>query len=73
MSTMKTPAVILEGVWCQSRYSHCRMFCPRSIHSWWREIWLERVRTKELMAVLRVTIHVGFCQQSASYNSNSDL
>lgn len=43
MSTMKTPAVILEGVWCKSRYSNCRMFCPRSIYSWWREIWLERV------------------------------
>ena len=43
MSKMKTPAVILEGVWCRSRYSQCRMFCPRSIHSWWREIWLERV------------------------------
>jgi hypothetical protein len=43
MKTLKTPAVILEGVCCQSRYSNCRMFCPRSIYSWWREIWLERV------------------------------
>lgn len=43
LSIMRTPAVILEGVWCQSRYSHCRMFCPRCIPSWWREIWLERV------------------------------
>ena len=43
MATLKTPAVILEGVWCQSRYSDCRMFCPRGIYSWWREIWLERV------------------------------
>ena len=43
MATMKTPAVILEGVWCQSRYSNCRMFCPRGIYSWWREVWLERV------------------------------
>ncbi len=43
MATMKTPAVMLEGVWCQSRYSNCRMFCPRAIYSWWREIWLERV------------------------------
>jgi hypothetical protein len=43
MKTLKTPAVILEGVWCQSRYSSCRMFCPRSIYSWWREIWLERI------------------------------
>ena len=43
MRIMKTPAVILEGVFCQSRYSSCRMFCPRSIYSWWREIWLERI------------------------------
>jgi hypothetical protein len=40
---LKTPAVILEGVWCQSRYSECRMHCPRSIYAWWREIWLERL------------------------------
>ena len=43
MKTLKTPAVILEGVWCQARYSNCRMFCPRAIYSWWREIWLERI------------------------------
>jgi hypothetical protein len=43
MTKLKTPAVILESVYCQSRYSHCRMFCPRSIYSWWREAWLERV------------------------------
>ncbi len=41
--TTKMDAFILEGVWCQARYSDCRMFCPRSIYSWWREIWLERV------------------------------
>jgi hypothetical protein len=44
MMTMKTPAVILEGVFCQARYSSCRMLCPRSIYSWWREIWLEKVQ-----------------------------
>jgi len=43
MRKMKTPAIILEGVCCQSCYSHNRMFCPRSIYSWWREVWLERV------------------------------
>jgi hypothetical protein len=43
MRTMKTPAVILEGVWCQSRYSNKKMLCPRALHSWWREVWLERV------------------------------
>ena len=44
LTKMKTPAVILDGVWCQSRYSNCRMFCPRAIYSWWRENWLERVK-----------------------------
>jgi hypothetical protein len=43
MKTLKTPAVILEDVFCKARYSYCRMFCPRAIHSWWREVWLERV------------------------------
>jgi hypothetical protein len=41
--TLKNPSIILEDVICQSRYSKCRMMCPRSIYSWWREIWLERV------------------------------
>jgi len=41
--TLKDSSILLEGVWCRSRYSECRMFCPRSIYAWWREIWLERV------------------------------
>jgi hypothetical protein len=40
---LKTPAVILDGVFCQSRYSENRLFCPRSIYTWWREIWLEKI------------------------------
>ncbi len=40
---MKTPAVILDGVYCQSRYSENRLFCPRGIFAWWREVWLEKV------------------------------
>jgi hypothetical protein len=40
---MKTPAVILDGVYCQSRYSENRLFCPRGIYAWWREVWLEKV------------------------------
>jgi hypothetical protein len=43
MQEMKTPCIMLEAVFCQSRYSECRLFCPRSIPSYWREIWLERV------------------------------
>jgi hypothetical protein len=31
LTILKTPAVILEGVWCQSRYSNNKMFCPRAI------------------------------------------
>jgi hypothetical protein len=51
MQAMKTPAIMLESVICQSRYSGCRMFCPRSIHSWWREIWLERVESPRLIQI----------------------
>ena len=46
MQTMKTPCVVLDSVVCESRYSECRMFCPRSIFPYWREIWLERVGSK---------------------------
>jgi hypothetical protein len=47
MMEMKNPCFILEGVVCQSRYSGCRLFCPRSIYAYWREIWLERVPTSD--------------------------
>lgn len=43
MRSLKTPAVMLQGVTCKALYSGQRMFCPRSINLWWREIWLERV------------------------------
>ena len=46
MQTMKNPCIMLEDVICQARYSACRMFCPRSIYPYWREIWLERVSPK---------------------------
>ncbi len=43
MRDMKTPCIILDSVICEARYSDCRYFCPRSIYSYWRELWLERV------------------------------
>jgi hypothetical protein len=43
MMHFKNECIILEDVFCQSRYSCARYFCPRSIYSYWREIWLERV------------------------------
>jgi hypothetical protein len=56
VTRLKTPAVILENVWCHSRYSDCRMGCPRSIYSWWREAWLERVPVHD--AASRDSSHV---------------
>jgi hypothetical protein len=43
MQEMKNACIVLDSVVCQSRYSECRLFCPRSIYPFWREIWLERV------------------------------
>jgi hypothetical protein len=48
MRALKTPAVILDNVWCTGQYSTCRMFCPRALHSWWREEWLERVNEEAI-------------------------
>jgi hypothetical protein len=42
MLEMKTPCIILDSVICEARYSQCRLFCPRAIYPYWREIWLER-------------------------------
>lgn len=46
MQEIKNPCMILDSVFCQSRYSACRMFCPRSIYSYWREIWLDPVEER---------------------------
>ena len=43
MVEMKTACVVLDNVVCQAKYSSCRMFCPRAMYPYWREIWLERV------------------------------
>lgn len=43
MLHFKTDSIVLENVYCQSRFSYKRMFCPRGIYPYWREIWLERV------------------------------
>lgn len=58
MREMKTPSVILDSVICQSRYSECRLFCPRSIYSYWREIWLERVGPNPAEDPVQVQDHV---------------
>jgi hypothetical protein len=35
--------LILEGVVCTGDHSSRRLFCPRAIYPYWREVWLERV------------------------------
>jgi hypothetical protein len=45
MQEMKTPCIILDSVVCEARYAKCRLFCPRGIYTYWREIWLERIRS----------------------------
>jgi hypothetical protein len=46
MLEMRVPCIILDTVICEGRYSECRLFCPRSIYSYWRELWLERADPK---------------------------
>jgi hypothetical protein len=43
MMRMNNPCVVLEGVTCGGNFSSNRLFCPRSIYPFWREIWLKRV------------------------------
>jgi hypothetical protein len=45
MQEMKNPCIILDSAICQARYSSCRMFCPKSMYPYWREIWLERIES----------------------------
>jgi len=42
---MKLPneCIILDGVACKGIYSRNRLFCPRAITPYWREIWLRRI------------------------------
>lgn len=43
MMRFQNDCIILEGVTCGGHLSRDRLFCPRSIYPYWREIWLERV------------------------------
>ncbi|HTO70140.1 MAG TPA: hypothetical protein VMR31_09805 [Myxococcota bacterium] len=43
MLPMPRDCIVLDGVFCGGCLSQYRMFCPRSIYPYWREIWLERV------------------------------
>jgi hypothetical protein len=56
MMQFKSESVILEDVYCQARYSTCRMFCPRAIYPYWREIWLERAEKAPEPAEAKPTV-----------------
>ena len=43
MLTLPNNCIILDGVVCRGCLSRHRLFCPRSIYSYWHEIWLRRV------------------------------
>lgn len=40
---LPSDCVILNDVFCTADYSQKRLFCPRAIYPYWREIWLKRV------------------------------
>jgi hypothetical protein len=66
MREMKTPSLILDSVICESRYSECRLFCPRSIYSYWREIWVERVEPKSSVPEQGIVEHAESHSEPAS-------
>jgi hypothetical protein len=43
MVPIASDCIILEGAVCCAEYSDKRLFCPRRLYPYWREIWLERV------------------------------
>jgi hypothetical protein len=45
MMRLPGDCIILDGVSCSGELSAGRLFCPRSIYPYWREIWLKRVGT----------------------------
>jgi hypothetical protein len=42
MMEFPNPCIILQNVYCRADVSKHRLFCPRGIYPYWREIWLER-------------------------------
>jgi hypothetical protein len=42
MMKMPGACIVLSGTTCSGCYSRNRLFCPRSVHAYWHEIWLRR-------------------------------
>lgn len=45
MIELRNPCITLEGVVCTGQHSSERLLCPRAITPYWREIWLDRVKS----------------------------
>lgn len=45
MMEMPNPCIVLDNVVCSGNYSMERMFCPRAIYPYFREIWLTPIDT----------------------------
>jgi hypothetical protein len=43
MMRLPNDCIVLDGVVCPGRLSERRLFCPRAIYPFWREIWLQRI------------------------------
>ena len=43
MIRLPNDCIVLDGVTCTAQFIPQRLFCPRSIYPYWREIWLKRV------------------------------
>lgn len=46
MLRLPNDCVVLDGVTCRANLSRERLFCPRNITPYWREIWLKRLDTR---------------------------
>ncbi len=60
MRTLPNECIILEGVTCGAHFSERRLFCPRRIYSYWREIWLTRLESdRQVSAGIRGSDRAG--------------
>jgi hypothetical protein len=59
MISMSKDCIILEGVTCQALYSEKRLFCPRALYPFWREIWLERTAEADTLENERPKVAAG--------------
>jgi hypothetical protein len=59
MVRLPNPCLILEDVVCSGNLSLRRMFCPRAIHPYWREIWLNRTEPPAAQEPDDAGVHAG--------------